>query len=264
MFKRLLLLFCVLLLFSTAYGAVYLVEPVDRKVLPSSSEVFSFGKVAKGETMRLVIKKKSDLSFDWAILSVDSSLLPPGWKVDSIAEDKSLIAEITVPRNAEVSTQQIKFTASNPAEPVLSETFYASVLVQENLLDASVEELSQETVLGEVEKFNLVLNNDSIASHRVKVRSSLPSYWFSSQTVVLEPKQAKNVELSVVPYAYGEKNFQFEVLSLENSKTFSFPARLSVKPTLSGMYLASFGGFPFFSPGMLPFYLLNGFLSILG
>jgi hypothetical protein len=264
LFKRLLLSVCLLLLLFSAYASVYVVEPVDQKVLPGSSEVLSFGKVAKGETMRVVIKKKSDLSFDWSRLSVDSGLLPAGWKVNSVEEDKSLIAEITIPKNAAVSTQQIKLVASNPAEPVLSETFYGSVSVQENLLFASIEELSQETTLGEVAKFNLVLNNDSIAGHAVEVRSSLPSYWFSARTIELEPNQSGNFELEVVPYAYGEKNFQFEVVSLENGKTTRLQARLGVKPTLSGMYRASFGGFPFFSPGMLPYYLLNGFLALLG
>ena len=264
LFKKLILLFCLFLLFSQVFASVYVVEPVDKKVSPASSEVLSFGKIARGETLKVVVKKKSDFSFDWDSLTIDTGLLPPGWKFELVEEDKTLIALITVGKDAPVSAQQLKFTASNSSEPLLSEAFYAGISVHESLLDVSPEKLSKETVLGETTVFTLILNNDSVASHRVEITTSLPSYWFSQIVEELGPNQTKTVELLVSPYAYGEKNFSINVRSLENSKSFSFPAKLDVKPTIAGMYYASIAGFPFFSPSLLPYYLLNSFLALFG
>lgn len=262
MFKRFLVLLCFLLLACQAFADVYLVEPVDRAVLPADSGVISFGKVAGGETLDVVVKKKSGTGPEWDSLSVDNSLLPQGWSSESIETDKTLIARVSIPANAATSTQRLKFTASNSSGLAFGESFYATVSVNENLLEASFESLSLGSVVGTPAKFSLVLNNDSIASHSIVVRSSLPEYWFSARAIELAPLETRAVELDVTPYYYGEKNFSFSVDSALNGKTFSFPARLSVKPTLTGMYGAGMAGFPFFSPAMLPYYLISGFLSL--
>jgi len=260
LFKRLLVILCLLLLAGSAFATIYLIEPVDRRF--SNNDEISFGKIARGETLKVIIKEKSDLADEWASLDVDSRLLPSGWTVESIETDETLIAKVTIPRDAEISTQRIKFTAKNPSGEIFDETFFANVSVLDSLLTASIENLNKDALMGDETSFNLVLNNDSIAEHFLKIESTLPGYWFSSQTVTLKPHETRAVELPVSPLSYGEKPFFFNLSSSLNSKQFSFPANLSVKPTLVGMYQASIFGFPFFSPSMLPFYLVNGFLSI--
>ena len=261
LFKRLLVLFCLLLLVFPAYATVYLLEPVDQTL--SAGEAVSFGKIARGETLKVVVKKKSDLASEWTSLSVDEQLLPDGWSVESVETDKTLIVHVSVPKNAPISTQRIRFTVSSAAAEMFDGAFYATVSVQENLLSASIENLAKAAVFDTETKFSLVLSNDSVADHSVRIESSLPGYWFSSKTVELKPHETKVVELPVFPKSYGEKNFSFIVSSLKNSKRFSFPAKLNVKPTLAGMYQTSIGGFSFFSPGMLPSYLINGLLSLI-
>ncbi len=262
LFKRLLVPFCLILLVSSAYATIYIVEPVDKAVKPTDSETLEFGKIARGETLRVVVKKKSDFETRWSSLSVDKSLLPAGWQIQPLEEDKTLIVNVAVPKNAEISTQRIKFVASSPSGQVFNESFYATVSVKDSLLSASIESLGQESILGEDTTFGLVLINDSIAEHSVRVESSLPDYWFSPMEVRLKPHETKQVQLVVSAHSYGEKNFSFTVSSLLNEKKFSFPAKMNVRPNLVGMFQAPFAGFSFFSPSMLTYYLLNGFLSI--
>jgi len=244
------------------YAAVYIVEPVDQMVLPVDSRVIFFGKIARGETLKVVIKKKNDLPSDWISFGVDQQGLPSGWEAESVETDKTLIALVRVPGNAAVSTQRISFTAGSAAGHAFDESFFATVSVHEKLLDASIENSSQNAGLGTEASFSLVLGNDSIAEHSVKVESTLPNYWFSSMNVQLNPHETKTVILPIIPFSYGEKNFSFTVSSTQNNVQFAFPAKLNVKPTLTGMFQAPVAGFPFFSPGMLSSYLINGLLSL--
>ena len=262
MFKKLFVLSCLLLLAVPAFSTVYLVEPVDSE-LSQGSEV-SFGKLASGETLRIVIKKKSSLSMEWNSLAVDTALLPEGWSFESEKTDKTIIGLLSISPNAPTSTQRLKFSASNSSEPMLSESFFANFSVNESLLDASLESQNLETFLGKEAIFRIVLSNGSISEHAFSVESTLPHYWFPPLLQTIGPNQTLVVELPVRPYSYGEKGFQFTVSSQENGEQFSFPARLTTRPTLSGMFKAPIAGFPFFSPGNLPFYLVNGFLMLLG
>ncbi len=260
LFKRLLVVFCLLMLCLQAYAAVYIVEPLDEKLFPGQE--LSFGKISRGETLKVVVKKKSDLGQDWFQILVDPEFLPPSWKAESIETDKTLIALVTLSEDAAVSMQRLKFLAVNDLQPELNESFFATVSVHESLLSASIEDVVKDAVLGQETIFSLVLNNDSIAEHSLKAESSLPGYWFKSQEMVLAPNETRTVALSVQPLTYGEKNFSFKVLSLYNDTGFDFPAKLNTKPTLLGMYQAPITGLPLFSPTMLPYYLINGILSI--
>jgi hypothetical protein len=260
LFKRLLVLFCLLMLCLQAYAVVYLIEPLDQKLLPGQE--LSFGKISRGETLKVVVKKKSDLGQDWSQIKVDQEFLPPSWKAESVETDKTLIALVTLSEDAAVSMQRLKFLAVNQSQPELNESFFATVSVHESLLSASIEDLSQNAVLGKTAIFSLVLNNDSIAEHSLKVESSLPGYWFQSQEITLAPNETRAVGLSTTPLTYGEKSFSFNVSSLHNATSFDFPAKLNTRPTLLGMYQAPITGLPIFSPTMLPYYLINGILSI--
>lgn len=244
-----------------SYAAIYLVEPLDQRI--SGNEEVFLGKAAVGETVKIVIKKKSDLELEWNQLLVDAQLLPSGWKAEIKETDKTIIALVKIPGNAPVSTQRLKLTAGNSSFQSAGESFFATIAINENLLDASIERLGQETVLGEPAVFDLILNNDSIAEHSLLVESSLPGYWFKPEMITLKPLEKKTVELSVMPHTYGQKNFSFSVSSMHNSKQFAFPAKIEVTPTLLGVYSAPSAGFAFFSPALIPYYLINALLSLI-
>ena len=257
MFKRLLVIFCFLMLVSQAFAVISIVEPVDTKL--SDGGEISFGKIAMGEILKVVVKKKSDLGSDWATIAIDG--LPSGWSSETVETDKTLIAMVSVAPNAEISTQRIMFTIANDLIPSLNESFYGSVSVNESLLDISFESLAIDATLGQPVEFLLTINNDSIAPHLIMVESNLPYYWFSGKTIEIGPLETEQVSIEVLPYSYGEKNFFFEVYSVLNGQSIIFPAKLNVKPDLVGMFRAPAAGFPFFSPGMLPYYLISSLLS---
>ncbi|MCX6798599.1 MAG: hypothetical protein NTW59_00705 [Candidatus Diapherotrites archaeon] len=196
----------VLALACSVQAEVFLIEPVDTK-LSDSGEAF-FGQMACGETMRVIVNKKSGMGAPWDEIAVDPSTLPPGWKAVATETDKTLIAEITAPANAIVSTQRLRFVLSNSSQPpFFAESFFGSVSVRENLLAVTIENLQQRTVVGSTVQFRLNLNNDSIASNTVLVRSSLPEYWFKPVEVELQPKESKTLALDVFVFSYGERQF---------------------------------------------------------
>jgi len=257
LFKKLLVIFCFLMLASQAFAAISIVEPVDTKL--SDGGKISFGKIAMGEILKVVVKKKSDLGSDWVTIGVEG--LPAGWESETVETDKTLIALISVSPDAEISTQRITFILANDSIPSLNESFYGSVSVNESLLDISFESLTIDATLGQPAEFVLTINNDSIASHLIIVESILPYYWFSGKTIEIGPLETEQIQLEVMPYSYGEKIFSFEVYSALNGQSIIFPAKLDVKPNLVGMFRAPAAGFPFFSPGMLPYYLISSLLS---
>jgi len=261
LFKKLLLAFCVLCVLSSVHAAVFLIEPVDKKL--GNNEEAAFGQIARGETLRVIVNKKSENTLPWDTIKVDGASLPEGWSAKETATDKSLIAEITAPRNAPPSTQRARFVVSNAAQPLFSEGFYGNFLLRENLLAISPENLQQETFVGKGVSFRLKVNNDSIAEHSLEVTSSLPGYWFEPVSLTLQPKEKKSIDLNVNVFSYGERNFSFLVSSKKNDLAIAFPAKLTIKPTLEGKYTASLFGFPFFSPSLLPNYLINAFAALL-
>jgi len=244
-----------------SYAAIYMVEPKDIRL--SANEEAFLGKAAVGETVKIVIKKKNDSQLEWNQLSVNQLLLPQYWETETQETDKTLIAFVKIPANATVSTQRLQLAASNSSLPSAGESFFATVAVNESLLSVSIEKLNQGTILGSPASFDLVLNNDSIAEHSLLVESTLPDYWFRQETIVLLPLEKRTVELPVMPYSYGEKNFSFIVSSMHNSRQFAFAEKIGVKPTLLGVYSAPSAGFAFFSPALIPYYLINALLSLI-
>ena len=261
MFKKLLLFICISCLFSEAFAAVFLVEPVDKRL--ENSEAVVLGNIAKGETLRIVARKKSEQSAEWNTIIVDLETLPQGWKFSARETDKTIIAELSLPANAQVSTQRLEFTVSNKSQPSFAETFYANISVRDKLMTATIENLSQRVVVGETANMKLIVSNDSVAEHRLAISSNLPTYWFEPLEVIVTPNGTTETDLNINAVAYGERNFKLEVSSLQNDTVFCFPASLGIAPTLQGKYVSALFGFPFFAPSLLPYYVVNGFLSLL-
>jgi len=259
LFKKLGVLVFLLLLANSCFAAIFIVEPVDRKV--QNGQSVALGKMARGETVRLIVRKKSDSAVEWDSISVEQELLPKGWNFESSETDKTLIALISSPADAEISTQRIGFTVGNKSQPLFSETFYGSISVREKLLTVTVENLNQEALVGQTAQFKLIANNDSIAEHKLLVKSDLPSYWFESRSITIPALSKEEVDLNVGALAYGQRQFRFTVSSLQNDTSFQFPASLSVKPTLRAKFFSGFIGLPFYSPSLFSQYLFLGFLA---
>lgn len=244
-----------------ASADIFLIEPVEL-ALPDS-ESLELGQMAVGETLRVVLQRKSGLGFEWDSIEIDAQALPPGWRPSMKTTDKTLVAEISVPADAEETIQRISFTVRSSAQPFSQESFFGYLTVKKNLLEASMEKLKQNSMVGENSTFRLLLNNGSISSQKVIVHSSLPDYWFEPKTVELLPKQTVDLNLEIHPYSYGKRQFSFTVSSALNSFEKSFAAELDVFSTLKGKVSSALFGFPFFTISLLPQFLVNAFLATL-
>jgi len=250
------LFFAITLFFGFASAAIKVVLPVEAQV--SSGEEIDFGNVAVGETFSVVLQKNSGEGFSWDNVSVN---VPNGWQANYSLGDKTMIAEISVPRNALESVQVLYFSLSS-SEKSAEENFKGVLTVKKNLLTVSIDNLKQDAVVGKPITYTLIASNDSIAKHSVLVASSLPNYWFEPFTIALEPKQKKELVLSLTPQAYGLRNFSFFTRSAQNDFSREFVSELRVAPTLQGKFLAPAYAFPLFSLSNFAFYLLNSLLSM--
>jgi hypothetical protein len=261
MFKKIFLAFCLLCLFSSAYASIYLISPHEEKL--DDGAITALGSVAKGETLSIIVSKRSDLGFEWDAIKTNEGLLPQDWSVAARATDKSLILQLKIPANAESSTQRLEIQLTNNSQPYVTEQFFAIVTVKELLLNASMEGLKQETTIGNAVKYKLTINNQSIAEHNLIFSSTLPNYWFQPLQITAQPKKVQEFEIVVYPAAYGMRSFDFTLQSEMSDVSFSFHSALDVYPTLKGEYTAPLFGLPFFNIPMLPYYMITSMLAAL-
>jgi len=261
MFKNRLPLFFVLFLLlffsANAFASVTMLLPVEAE-LSNASEI-TLGSLAKGETLEITLKKNSGQGFDWSSVSVSA---PKDWDIVSLQGDRTISVKISVPENAEESIQLIGLSLASEEQPLAEESFTAIVTVKSNLLSLAINDLKQEAFVGEPISYVLVANNDSIAYHRILVGSSLPNYWFEPMSIELKPYEKKETAITVVPKAYGLRNFSFIVSSSENSFSQEFFSELRIKPTVQGKFLASAYAFPFYSLSNLAFYALGSIFAM--
>ncbi len=268
MFKKFLILIITLvLLASLASGDIFIVSPVERQL--SNAESVELGSMQPGETLEINISDSTGLAGDilWSSASVPEDSLPSGWTATEPAQGgKTLIVTIFVPKEAERNIYNFKVKLSNPGERVGDEYFNARVFVEKGLITPGIarNEPEQLIVVNNPVSYTLTLNNESIARHIVLVDSTLSADWFQPLEIELKPKEVKEVELILYPRVYGAKEFKFFVKSKLNDELIaSFDRTLSIKPTLKGKYSAALYGFPFYPISLFPYYLINGFLSLL-
>jgi hypothetical protein len=260
-----LIIIMVLAVTGIAHASVTVVTPNSSTVL-DQGQFFDYGNIEAGDQFTLTIANEisPETEVTWQQLRIDTENLPSGWKVkDSSIGGKVLTATITVPQSQEKNAFNIKAIAVNEGKG-LEAGIQVRVYVRKDLVEADVTNTLQETFVKETATFQLTLINNSVAEKTVIVSSTLPTLWIPQKTVMLAPNEVKTVSLDVIPRVYGWKNFEFKV---ENAKTQAvldiIPVTLNVKPLLKEKYEASLYGFPFYSVSLLPYYLINSFLSLL-
>lgn len=256
LFKKFLILFCILLFSLSVFSQVTLVSPIERTLEDTDS--LKLGAIQPGETFELVVSRKS-LNRRWTEVSVNRNLLPVDWVIDVQKFDQTFSLFFSIPKNSSEFSQNIKVSVSDGS---ISESFNALVNVKRNLISVGITELEKQTIVNDPVTLKLDLINESIAEHEIEIASSLPFYWFAKESLVLEPNSSIQKELVIFPRVYGLRIFNVFVNSSVNQERFAdFRVELNVLPTLEGKYFASFTGFPLFAPSLLPFYLINGFLA---
>jgi len=248
-----------LLIISGSFASISVLKPVKAEVFQENT--IELGKIACGETLEIIVKRRTS-DFYWDRIVEDESSIPSGWNLAWETQRDSIIARISVPENAVESTQRIKLAFSSEQDEFALDFLNVSVVVKKNLLSADMMPLSQETMVEKETVFKLLISNNSLAEHSLLVSSDLPGYWFRDRTISVAPGETRVFELAVVPKSYGLRDFRFSLNSRLNSFSDSFDARLLVFQTVSGKFTSALYGFPFFSVSLAPFYFIDAFLAL--
>ena len=261
------LLLVLLALLSSANATITIASPVERTA--PDGDVVILGQVQPGETFDLIVSRYSvgvsnkawdDFVFSW----------PAGWKSVVVAQPNNpntIWYQISVPQEAIAGTVNVPVQStplqSNPAEQIT-----LVVKISDSLVQADVDNLRQQTVVDQPVSFRARVRNNSMAKTDLMIYSNLSTLWYRPTTVQLPPNSEQEVILTVKPGAYGVKPVQF---SVERTNTrvreriiAQFDGELVVTPTLKSKFTSALSGFPFFTPSLSPYYLINGFLSLLG
>ncbi len=250
MFNKFFLVFFVFVLFLSFGSALKVVFPVEAEYLGNSIEL---GRISPGQSFELIV-------FDERFDSVSVEGQFSSWAEESVFQGKNISVVLTVPENASFGTKKISFSAFNSVS-MEAESFDVLVNVQNDLWSVNISNLQNQTQVNFPAEYFLVFSNESIGQQKILVFSNLPSYWFESKTFIVEPKSVLKESVFVYPKHYGKRQFTFSFESLFSDEKKEFLSVLSVESSLSSKYSASLYGFPFFTPSLFPFYLIESFIG---
>jgi hypothetical protein len=252
--RRILALLLILFLFSGISGvfAIKQIEPYSRTIEDGDF----VGKTVPESTLELVFSKENE---KYDSLKLNSNL-PSGFSVAVKEELESFKVLINVPKSAVNSQYKIGLKFSNTSNVLVQENvdFYFSV--EDELLFASMNNFSQETLTNNPAQYGFTLINNSDAEATFIISSSLPTSWYSSHAVVVKPKSIEKHTLEILPGVSGERKFNFNVSYAGKQKTFD--VSLKAEPTLESKFSSVLNGLPFYSFSLIPSYLLNGLFSL--
>ncbi|MAG18361.1 MAG: hypothetical protein CL944_02725 [Candidatus Diapherotrites archaeon] len=253
-----------LLLVSLAFAEVNVLYPVEATL--QSGNTIQAGSVSPNQVFELIFSDNSGYGFEWDAITINEASLPSGWKIVSQnITDTSLIINISVPKNAQPNFYVLEFSLANSNNPIVKDSISVSVVVKQNLLDVSfarppIEDVS---VVGESVFYKGIVSNSSIAYQKIVFSSDVPSNWFERVVFEAEPNSLREVELELNPKSYGKHSFSFQVLDEEGTIIKSYSSELNVRPTLKGKFSSALSGFPFFTFSLVPFQLLDSFVSLI-
>ncbi|MFH1234766.1 MAG: hypothetical protein V1493_04100, partial [Candidatus Diapherotrites archaeon] len=189
-------------------------------------------------------------------------LLPQDWiAFPAIVENTSISLEVVVPDSAEIRSQTVEVTATD-SQTGLEEKINLVVFVEQGLVSALVPDSQQEAKVKGSPCYHVILQNGSIASHKVFVSSSLPKYWFAGIEKEIRPNDFVEFDACINALVIGSRDFYFFVDSARsNERLRSVKASVDVLPTMQGKYSAALNGFPFYMPTLIPYYLIDSALS---
>lgn len=261
LFKRILLVFFLFFFSLPVFSIVTVLEPAQGTVL--AGQTIELGSLMPGEEFKITIDRNGGDNC-WSSAWLNKGLLPRGWTaLEPVVESKSISLSVSLPSNARIGSQNLEITVLDGSTG-LEESFNALVLVSEDLVSVQMQSAQKRVPVNSVACYGLSLINGSIASHKVRVSSSLPTYWFKPREISLKPRDSTDANLCVSAFEDGSRDFFFYIDSALFPKRFhSLKARIEIEPTLRGKYSNAIGGFPFFMPTLAPYYFIDSFLSLI-
>ncbi|MEW6294744.1 MAG: hypothetical protein AB1467_00415 [Candidatus Diapherotrites archaeon] len=263
MFKTIGVLVFFVLVASGAFATISMLKPYDKALEDGSTlNLGETAKLSQGETLELIFSVDSKEGFNWNQAYVEESTLPANWSQEkSIIYGEQIGLKMKIAGDALDGTQRLKIILASDSK---TESFDLILFIKKGLLSANIQGLDRAVKVGDTVAYNVTIGNDSIADHTVIISSDLPSYWMKEKEVTVKGKEFVKTTFTVVPKTYGERKFNFILKSkLNDSSINSFEAILRVQPTIESKFFNALYGFPFFSPTLTPYYLINSFLALI-
>ena len=262
MFKKALVLVLILSMAMSVF-AVRLVEPVSKDLVGNDF----VGSIAPGSTLELIFSKELG-KYDSLKLA---SVLPDGFTAKVVPELESIRLLVTSPQKAVAGSYSL---AVNLIGSYADDTADLYFNIENNLLDASLNNYASEVFVDDPAQFEFFLVNNSAAdvTFTIVPEQGVSSYSFSSEMMydtaysktVTVPKGKRASELLIVyPRTQGEKQIKVSVFMDNTGKSKDFSVRLTAKPTLKSKFSSVAYGFPFYSFSLLPAYFLDGFFGLM-
>jgi len=261
MFKKLCILVIILLLASSVSSA-RLIDPISKEI---DSDEYA-GSVSPGSTLELIFSKELG-KFDSLEIN---SVLPIGFKSSVKDYLESIKVFVEIPNDAINDTYSMKLTLSGKSTEEIEIYF----VVSDGLLDASLNNYSNETYVGSLAEYTFTLINNSHADDEFIVSASPPWYWLTEKGVFGDPtkdntiktivprKSTKEITVKIYPQSPGEKIFNVTVYTTPKEKK-EFSLKINAKQTFKTKTQNIFYGLPFYSFSLMPSFDLIGLFSLL-
>lgn len=249
MFKKAIVLFFLILLFSGALS-IRLVDPIS-KTLSNNDYV---GSVVRGSELELIFSKEFGRFSSLELVTG----LPDEFNVRKQDYLESIKLFIDVPKNALKSEYYFEIELTGRDSKLVRLYF----IVEDNLLDSSINNYFSKSYVGEKASYEFSLINNSHADVNFIISSNLPFSWNEElkKEVVVPKRSIVKEELVIYPQFATSKNFNFMVSAVDYEKNFS--VFLESKPTIIGKNNVFFNGLPFYSISLAPSYFFNSLISI--
>lgn len=255
--------FCLLLVLPFSLATVTLVSPVSKQLEDYSS--FRVGSLAPGESLELIVAKKTGSGTLFDSVSLDPASVPAGWTVsssESFAESLGLKIVVSPSETERIVSLKLVLSQNGSAAQSVNLLF----VIRNNLSRFEIVSDQSEILVGETASYQVRGVNESLAGHSFELRSSLSSSEFAPIPVSLGPANSDgsivSIPVLVHPKSYGVRDFSFEFVSNLNQKTVSVSNEsLLVKPTLAGKFESGLFGLPVLLPTLNAFYFFNALVG---
>ncbi len=248
MFKKVAVLFCLFLLFSGVFS-IRLVDPIS-KTLNNNDYV---GSVVSGSELELIFSKEFGRFSNIEV----KNTLPNGFDIKIEDYLESIKVFIKIPDNALKSDYHFEVTMKGKEEKSLRLYF----IVDDNLLDSSLNNYFSESYVGEDAVYEFSLVNNSHADVKFTINPIVPFSWTKNleYTFTVPKKSVLKEKILINPQVSGPQNFDIIVNNAEEKKEFS--VLLNSKPTLLGKNKVFLNGLPFYSISLSPSYFFNSLIA---
>jgi hypothetical protein len=217
------------------------------------------GSVAPGQTVRLIIDRKSNTTFLWDSVELT---IPDNWKKTGSKAVSDIEYYITVPQEAQTGVYTITLTASGDIQVLTPEVIALEIDVSNNLYHADVNSLYP-VYIDTSNAIPFTVRTDSIAREDTRIiLEGVPTNWVDAKKFTLMPGEERRSFFTMEPKSEGVYPAKFKVLNDEGTELASSDSQITVYPASLGAKLKVLNeGFSIVTVVLQPFYSL---LSLIG